>query len=579
MQVRKISRVLAIVMVLGIVGAACSKSKPQPPGATGSASGVGTKGGTAIFGAEQWPQCLNMITACATSTWMQIVGPLPTLPRLIQLDAKSNVVASPLIMQVPSIANGQVTKDPFTVTYNFNPAAVWDDGSPITGADVDFTWKAILNTKGTTGPVGYDKITSIDTNGTAVKLNFSEPYADWQDLFGGGSTNGHILKAAAFPDVPGLPDKPDLSKEMNKLIPFSGGPWLMKSWNNQQEVLVRNEKFWGHQALLDQVTFTFIELQPTEITSLQSGTVDAIFPQAGVTSIIDQLASTPTAKAVTGPTNYGDAFWFNLEKPPMDDFAVREAIAYGVDRQAIIDQIIKKNDPMSQVLNCLPPLFPVIDDWCTPTVTAATSKYSYNPDMSISMLTGDGYDCSQVPAKPCTKGGQPLVITEYYTEGNVRRQAVGAIVQEGMKKAGIEWNPTPNDATDLFSNKLPKGDYQVIEYASGATVDPAPTSFSWLSTQIPKPPDYAGANYQHYNHPEEDAAMNAMDMEVDIAARHTDSDGVYSKIFAALPALPLYPFINITAWRTDKIAGPVGEWNQASYGTYFNMDYWYHVSG
>src|SRR6266550_418074 len=139
-------------MVLGIVGAACSKTKTPPP-VTGSASGGGTKGGTAIFGAEQWPQCLNMITACATSTWMQIVGPLPTLPRLIQLDAKSNVVASPLIMQVPSIANGQVTKDPFTVTYNLNPAAVWDDGSPITGADIDFTWKAILNTKGTTGPV------------------------------------------------------------------------------------------------------------------------------------------------------------------------------------------------------------------------------------------------------------------------------------------------------------------------------------------------------------------------------------------------------------------------------------------
>jgi peptide/nickel transport system substrate-binding protein len=575
MQVRKLSRVLAIVMVLGLVGAACSKKEPTGGGAT--SAGGGQKGGSAIFGAEQWPQCLNLITACATSTWMQIVGPQPTVPKLLSLDDKSNVVASPLVMEVPSLANGQVVKEPFSVTYHLNPAAVWDDGTKITGDDVDFTLKAIINTTGTTGPVGYDKITSVETSGDTVKLNFSEPYADWQDLFGGGSTNGYVIKKAAFPDAD--PDKPDLAKEMNTIIPFSGGPWKMMSWSKSQEVLVRNDKFWGHQALLDQVTFIPLEEQPQEITALLSGTVDAIFPQAGVASIIDQLASTPAAKAVTGPTNYGDAFWFQLDDPVLKDFAVREAIAYGTDRQKIIDNIIKANNPTAEVLNCLPPLFPVIDDWCTPAVTAATSKYSYQPEMSISLLEGAGYDCSGVPDSPCTKGGQPLTITAYYTEGNVRRQHVGDIVKEGMRAAGIDWEPKPNDATDLFSNKLPKGDYQVIEYASGATVDPSPTSFSWLSTQIPTAENkYAGANYQHYRHPEEDALMQQMDMEVDLAARHALSDQVYAKIFAALPALPLYPFINITAWRTDKIAGPVGTWNQASYGTYYNMDEWYKVT-
>jgi peptide/nickel transport system substrate-binding protein len=579
MRLRSMSRVLALVGVAAVVASACGGGtkvgeSPSSPGATGA-----PKGGTATFGAEQWPQCLNEITSCTTSTWMQIVGPQPTLPKLMSVDVKGNIVPSPLLTEGPSLANGGITQNPFSITYHLNPKAVWDDGSPITSADVEFTRLAIANTTGTVAPVGYDKITSIDTSDPkTVKMLFSEPFADWYDLFGGANVNGYVLKKAAFPSADAA--KPDLKDEMNNLIPFSGGPWKMQSWSKSQEVLVRNDKYWDHQPLLDQVTFVPLEEQPQEIASLLSGQVDAIFPQAGSASVIDQLSSNPNAKAITGPTNYGDAFWFQLDDPVMKDFAVREAIAYGVNRQAIVDQIIKKNDPNATVLNCLPPLFPVIDAWCTDPVQATISKYTYDPAKSVSTLEAAGYDCSGVPANPCTKGGKPLEITEFYTAGNTRRQAVGAIVQEGMKQAGIKWNVKPNEATDLFSNKLPKGDYQVIEYASGTTVDPSPTTFSWLSDQIPTAGNkYAGGNYQHYNHPEEDAAMKDADKELDPAKRHMLIEQVYVAIQSKLPALPLYPFINITAWRKDKVAGPIGDWNKAPYGTYFNMDYWYKVAG
>jgi len=575
-RTRFLGRAIATVAVLGIVAAACGKSSP---GANQSpTTGAVKKGGSAVFGAEQWPQCLNVITSCATSTWMQIIGPQPTVPKLVMLDVKSSYAPSPLITEVPSLENGGLTADPFTITYHLNPKAVWEDGTPITSADVDFTWKAILNTTGTTGPVGYDKIGTIDTSDPkTVKMNFTEPYADWPDLFGGGGTNGYVLKKAAFPNADAA--KPDLAKDMNTMISFSGGPWKMTSWSKSQEILVRNDKFWGHQPNLDQVTFIPLEEQPQEIAALLSGQADAIFPQAGAASVADQLKANSNAKVVAGPTNYGDAFWFQLDKPPMNDFAVRQAIAYGVDRQKIIDQIIHVNDPTATVLNCLPPLFPVIDEWCSDTVKAPFAAYTYDPAKAIAALTGAGYDCSKVPASPCTKNGQPLKIVSYYTAGNTRRQAVGALVQESMKPAGIQWVPTPNDATDLFSNKLPKGDFQVMEFASGATVDPSPTSFSYLSTQIPTAANkYAGGNDFHYRNVALDAVMLQSDKETDITKRHQLIDQVYSQIFKDLVGLPLYPFINITGWRADKIAGPIGTWNKASYGTYWNMDEWYSLS-
>lgn len=571
MRLRWSVRSIAMVAVIALV-ASCGKS-----GTTASSAGA-TKGGSAVFGAEQWPQCLNMITSCATSTWMQIVGPQPTLPKLAMLDAKSNYAPSPLITDIPTIANGGLVQSPFTVTYHLNPKAVWDDGTPITSSDVEFTWKAILNTTGTTGPVGYDKISSIDTTDPqTVVMHFSEPYADWLDLFGGGGTNGYVLKKAAFASAD--PNKPDLAKEMNNMIPFSGGPWKMTSWSKSQEVLVRNDKYWGHQALLDQVTFIPLEEQPQEVASLLSGQAQVIFPQASAASVPDMLKANTNAKSVSGPTNYGDAFWWNLDDPLISDLAVRQAIAYGVDRQSIIDQIIKVNDSNAEVLNCLPPLYPVIGTWCSEAVQAPMAAYTFDPAKALQVLEADGWDCSKVPSSPCTKNGAPLKITEYYTAGNTRRQAVGALVQESIKAAGIQWVVKPNDPTDLFTNKLQKGDYQVIEYASGATVDPSPTSFSWLSAQIPTAANkYSGNNTQHYKNPELEKVMVAMDKEPDPAKRHALSDQVYTQLNKDLVSLPLYPFINITAWLSNKIGGPIGDWNQASYGTYYNMDYWYLVS-
>jgi len=577
MRVRVLARTVAVVAVVGIIGAACGGNNETPKAGGSASAGGATPGGTATLGAEQWPQCLNVITSCTTATWTHVTALQPTLPKLMMVDAKGNTAASPVITEAPSLDNGQITQSPFSVTYHIDPKAVWDDGTPMTSADIDFTWKAYLNTTGTVQTAGYDLIDSIDTTDPAtVKITFTQIYVDWYDLFGGALTGSYFLKKAAFPNAD--PDKPDLKDEMNDIIPFSGGLWKMQSWSKSQEVLVRNDKYWGQKTLLDQVTFIPLEEQSAEIAAVLSGQVDAIFPQAGAASIIKQLSANPNATSVSGPTNYGDGFWFNLADPVMKDFAVREAIAYGVDRQKIIDQIIKLNDPNATILNCLPPLFPVIDEWCSDTVQASVSGYTYDPQKAISTLEAAGYDCSKVPGSPCTKNGQPLTITEYYTAGNERRQAVGAIVQEGIKAAGIKWVVKPNDATDLFSNKLQKGDYQVIEFASGANVDPSPTSFSWLCAQIPKAPDFAGANTGRYCNKDLEPVMKQSDEALDVAQRHTLIDQIYMQIQKDLVALPLYPFINITAWRKDKIAGPIGAWNTAPYGTYWNMDQWYLAS-
>jgi peptide/nickel transport system substrate-binding protein len=379
-----------------------------------------------------------------------------------------------------------------------------------------------------------------------------------------------VLEKAAFPLAD--PDKPDLYREMNTGIAFSGGPWKMISWNRERLVLARNDRYWGHLPLLDQVTFVHLEDRAILEFSLASGQVDAGLFRGELATSLSQDVPIPHLKTVSGSANDEEALWFNLDYPPMNDFAVRQAIAYGVDRQAIIDQIIKKNDPAA-VLNCLPPLSPVIDDWCTSTVTAPVEKYTYQPDISLSLLEGDGYDCSGVPAKPCTKDRHALRITAYYMRGDVRRQAVGEILREGMKKAGIDWRQV---GTDQLSNGVLVGDYQVVEHDFRATVDPSPIAFGYNIDYFQGlPEDHWEALLLHYRNPELEPIIKQVDLEIDPSTRHELITQIYSHINSDLVALPLFSGVVITAWRADRIAGPIGEWNEAPYGAFWNIDYWY----
>ena len=69
-----------------------------------------------------------------------------------------------LAREIPSLANGGISRDGKTITYHLMPNVKWHDGQSFTAADVVFTWHQIMNpNNNTVSRVGYDRITSIDT--------------------------------------------------------------------------------------------------------------------------------------------------------------------------------------------------------------------------------------------------------------------------------------------------------------------------------------------------------------------------------------------------------------------------------
>ena len=163
------------------------------------------------------------------------------------------------------------------VTYTLSDVAVWNDGTPITAADFACTWEANLNTPGSIGTTGYDKVTSV-TEGAAsneVVVEFSEKYAPWRLLFGG------LLKADQYDDCN------DVSEAFDGGIDYSATEWMIDSWSAEQLVLVPNEGYMGSRTPgVGRVVFVPAEDGPT---ALKSGAVDFIFPQA-YTGLSDELA-------------------------------------------------------------------------------------------------------------------------------------------------------------------------------------------------------------------------------------------------------------------------------------------------
>jgi peptide/nickel transport system substrate-binding protein len=522
-------------------------------------------GGSITLGSRDYPQCLNPITGCASATgaWWTVLEQV--MPRAMELDAKGNVVPSELLLEGPSLENGGLTEDPFTVTYRLDPGANWADGAPISSKDFDFTWRAVMNTTGAYQTAGYDQITSIDTSDPkTVVVHFKSLDADWADLFGGAY--GGLLEEAAFPRYLNDPT-PDLANEMQMDIPFSGGPWTLESFSLGKIVLVPNDRYFGKVPLLDRVTILPVLDTGGAIRLLKDGTVDAV-PWPADQGFLDGLAGDPNIKTTSGGGSYFEALWFNHEAAPLDDPKVREALMYAIDRQAVIDQFVRPLEPDAEVLNCGFLAVPNLGPWCDATPFA---RFTYDPEKAKQILESDGYDCSSTP---CTKGGASLVVDYSTVSTNDRRVKAQQLLRDRAGPAGFEFHLRNADAGTLFGELGPRGDFGMADYATGGSADPSVTSTLACESIPTKANDFVGGNWNRWCDRDATDLMHRSDEELDPTRRLDLMDQIYAIQARDFLSLPLYVLSEMAAWRTDRIAGPIGEFNGSPNGLFFNMDQW-----
>src|SRR5439155_10388612 len=138
-----------------------------------------------------------------------------------------------------------------------------------------------------------------------------------------------------------------------------------------------------------------------------------------------------------------------------------------------------------------------------------------------------------------------------------RRTTTQELLQPDALKAGVKFDIKNAEATVIFSDIAPKGEFMIADYASGGSPDPTVTS-SFSCKFIPTAANsYAGGNWNHWCDQQASALMDQSDKELDSAKRLDLMNQIYQFEQTDFLSLPLYQLPNVGAWRSDQIAGPI----------------------
>jgi peptide/nickel transport system substrate-binding protein len=524
-----------------------------------------TKGGTLIYSDWEFPDSTNPwfnTSVVGVEVNQALYGGLFT----VTPDGK---YLPDELAEMPTQANGDISKDGLTITLKLNQKMEWSDGQPITSEDFKYWWDVNEDpASGAASTSGYDQIDSIDTpDPHTLVLHYKSVFAPF--LF-------YLPGAAPKHAWGSIADKDLLNTESVNLAPtVTSGPFMVQDYaSGQSFTLVPNPHYAStslHATVLDKLVFKGYQSKDALIAGFQAGETDHAedFTQGDLA----KLNSIPGLQ-VTAQAGY-EHLDLNLSKPYLQDLNVRKAIYQAIDRCQIITSLLQ-SQCSTLTLNYLEPGLP--------DANPAVKGFPFSVTDAQADMKASGWDCSKAPTTPCTKDGQPFPTLQLVTtSGNALRQNTIQVLQQDLAKVGIPVNIDGNlyPAGTLFGDYasggiLATGKYDLAEFAYVLGLDSDGNLYgAYHSSQIPSDANPAGSNYQRTNDPKLDQQLEAGRTTIDPAKRSQ----IYKDIqeyFIDQQAyqVPLYLRPNIVL--TDNIVGNYFS-TPVSLGNEWNIGEWYRT--
>jgi peptide/nickel transport system substrate-binding protein len=253
---------------------------------------------------------------------------------LFNYDDKNELVPE-LAAEVPTLANGGISKDGLTITYRLRKGVQWQDGAPFTADDVVFSWHTIVNPNNNVQTrTGYDRIAAIDTpNRWTAVVHLKSPYAPFVNTFFTMASTPYAL----FPKHL-LAQYHDINQVPYNSKPVGTGPFIVAEWHRGQTIrMIANPHYWRGAPKLKEVQYRAIPDENTLTTGVRTHEIDFWY-NAGSTNY-PVASKIPGTHVLLTPFTQYSLIGFNTKRPVMSDVAVRRALAYATDRKRLIDTV------------------------------------------------------------------------------------------------------------------------------------------------------------------------------------------------------------------------------------------------
>lgn len=410
-----------------------------------------------------------------------------------------------LVSEMPSLENGGISEDGKTITFKLRDDIVWSDGTPITSEDFVFTYEMTMDPNNTVASQSpYDEMASVTApDAQTVVVTFNDVFAPWAATLWKGILPKHVLQAE-FDSAGSLNES-----SYNRTPEVGCGPFNFAEWEAGSFArFVANDNYWLGRPSLDEIFIRFVPDDASQIAALQSGEGDL-----GTFIAYSDIPSLEEAgvQMFTAFSGYNEGLYVNLgEKghPALKEQGVRQAIAYGTDREALVNDLLLGRTGVAATY------------WDnTPFVDPTIEPYPYDPAKANELLDAAGWIDSNGDGTR-DKDGVELIL-KYGTTTREIRKEIQAVFQQQLLEVGIGTELiNAENFFDGYAEGGPAatGELDIFEYSTTVNF-PDPHTSEWGCDQIPTDAAPDGSNWQAVCDTDLEALAALESTQVDAAAR------------------------------------------------------------
>lgn len=451
---------------------------------------------------------------------------------------------------IPWLAESySVDTENLIIRFTLRRGTHWHDGRPITAQDVEFTFNLIVASNYTEkldkwGLRNYvQHVKALDDR--TVEFKLKEPYAPALFYIG-----------ALIPPLPKhIWSAVDPTTFKNLENPIGSGPYRFSRYTPGVSIeLVANDRYYRGKPKVDRIVIVLYKSTDALMLDLQAGNIDAITATTVAPELVPTLIRDPNVRVVELTFTASLRFiGFNNDKYPLSMREFREALAYAIDKEAIV-RIVMLGYGYAAADGWVQPLFGI---WYNPGVRYRKQNLTKAAEIldKLRFIDRDNDGVRETP------NGTALRFKILTISGLAEFERSAELVAGWLKRIGIDAS-VEAQALGTVDQREGVGDFDIGFMGIGMSITTDLDFYIYErfhSSQASPLGVYASRNWFRYRNPELDILLEQQRRALEPGKRQEVIWKIQEIVARDIPALPIYMKTSLVAYRMEKFTG----WNEA----------------